>query len=139
MQPKSIALLQKIDNIIETIILKFTNIFENLQNANKTTETLAMESVTMENNCIQIIRLCQDLISISRSLKEIWVLNSIKVSQEKSEWKQEEIDSLFNQFNLLTDKIAQFEMTGGNSNINDTNSNGNGNINGDKYTSIQRN
>ncbi|EER31647.1 hypothetical protein CTRG_04430 [Candida tropicalis MYA-3404] len=139
MQPKSIALLQKIDNIIETIILKFTNIFENLQNANKTTETLAMESVTMENNCIQIIRLCQDLISISRSLKEIWVLNSIKVSQEKSEWKQEEIDSLFNQFNLLTDKIAQFEMTGGNSNINDTNSNGNGNINGDKYTSIQGN
>lgn len=139
MQPKSIALLQKIDNIIETIILKFTNIFENLQNANKTTETLAMESVTMENNCIQIIRLCQDLISISRSLKEIWVLNSIKVSQEKSEWKQEEIDSLFNQFNLLTDKIAQFEMTGGNSNINDTNSNGNGNINGEKYTSIQGN
>ncbi|KAK6880920.1 Mediator of RNA polymerase II transcription subunit 22 [Candida tropicalis] len=139
MQPKSIALLQKIDNIIETIILKFTNIFENLQNANKTTETLAMESVTMENNCIQIIRLCQDLISISRSLKEIWVLNSIKVSQEKSEWKQEEIDSLFNQFNLLTDKIAQFEMTGGNSNINDTNSNGNGDINGDKFTSIQGN
>ena len=32
-----------------------------------------MESLAMENNCIQIIRLCQDLISISRNLKEIWV------------------------------------------------------------------
>ncbi|RCK60978.1 Mediator of RNA polymerase II transcription subunit 22 [Candida viswanathii] len=122
MQPKSIALLQKIDNIIETIILKFTNIFENLQNANKTTETLAMESVTMENNCIQIIRLCQDLISISRNLKEVWVLNSIKVTQEKPEWKQAEIDSLFSSFNLLTDKIAQFEMTA------------DGNANGERFT-----
>ncbi|RCK55690.1 Mediator of RNA polymerase II transcription subunit 22 [Candida viswanathii] len=123
MQPKSIALLQKIDNIIETIILKFSNIFENLQNANKTTETLAMESVTMENNCIQIIRLCQDLISISRNLKEVWVLNSIKVTQEKPEWKQAEIDSLFTSFNLLTDKIAQFEMTA------------DGKANGERFTS----
>lgn len=139
MQPKSIALLQKIDNIIETIILKFTNIFENLQNANKTTEILAMESVTMENNCIQIIRLCQDLISISRSLKEIWVLNSIKVTQEKPEWKQEEINSLFVQFNLLTDKIAQFEMVG----VNNNNSNNNTNIindaTGEPFSSIQEN
>lgn len=139
MQPKSIALLQKIDNIIETIILKFTNIFENLQNANKTNEILAMESVTMENNCIQIIRLCQDLISISRSLKEIWVLNSIKVTQEKPEWKQEEINSLFIQFNLLTDKIAQFEMVG----VNNNNSNNNTNIindaTGEPFSSIQEN
>ncbi|KHC50024.1 hypothetical protein W5O_00117 [Candida albicans Ca6] len=109
MQPKSISLLQKIDSIIETIIVKFTNIFENLQDANKTTEILSMESLAMENNCIQIIRLCQDLISISRNIKEIWVLNSIKVTQEKFEWKQEEIDIMFTQFNLLTDKIAEFE------------------------------
>lgn len=109
MQPKSISLLQKIDSIIETIIVKFTNIFENLQDANKTTEILSTESLAMENNCIQIIRLCQDLISISRNLKEIWVLNSIKVTQEKFEWKQEEIDTMFTQFNLLTDKIAEFE------------------------------
>ena len=68
-----------------------------------------MESLAMENNCIQIIRLCQDLISISRNLKEIWVLNSIKVTQEKFEWKREEIDTMFTQFNLLTDKIAEFE------------------------------
>ncbi|KAL6453900.1 SRB6 Mediator of RNA polymerase II transcription subunit 22 [Candida maltosa Xu316] len=109
MQPKSIALLQKIDSIIETIILKFTNIFENLQNENKTTEVLSMESLTMENNCVQIIRLCQDLISISRNLKEVWVLNSIKVTQEKSDWKQDEINAIFNQFNTLTNKIAEFE------------------------------
>ncbi|KAG7662426.1 uncharacterized protein J8A68_004074 [[Candida] subhashii] len=110
MQPKSIALLQKIDSIVEQLLQKFQDIFEVSINEDKPKELLSVESLTIESDAIHIIRLCEDLLSISRSLKETWCLGTLKVtSTNDSKWQQGEIDHIFNQFNVLTDRIAQFE------------------------------
>ncbi|KAI5961776.1 hypothetical protein CANMA_003753 [Candida margitis] len=123
MQPKSITLLQKIDSIVEQILFKFQNILEVLTNNSKPKELLSIESLTIESDAIQIIRYSQDLLSISRSLKESWVLGSLKVKgrepEPKSEgggeasmvtnWNENEVDKVFKLFNELTDSIATFE------------------------------
>lgn len=132
MQPKSITLLQKVDTIVEQLLLKFQDIFEVLKNDNKPKELLAVESLTIENNAIQIIRLCQDMLSILRSLKETWILQTLKVRNTGNayntsnndingtnndikdqrgcgEWNEEESQKVFNLFNELTERIAKFE------------------------------
>ncbi|KAI3405344.2 hypothetical protein KGF56_001841 [Candida oxycetoniae] len=120
MQPKSITLLQKIDSIVEQLLVKFQDVFEVLKNDAKPKEVLAVESLTIENNAIQIIRLCQDMLSISRSLKETWILQTLKVSKDEEEenisirsrkWNKSETDDVFQMFNELSEKIAKFEGT----------------------------
>ncbi|KAK6457560.1 mediator complex, subunit Med22 [Scheffersomyces xylosifermentans] len=110
MQPRSIALLQKIDSNVEQMLQKFQDIFEVAINQEKPKELLAVESLTIESDALTIIRLCQDLLSISRSLKETWCLGTLKVN-EKSDitWEKDEVNKVFDQFNALTDRIAQFE------------------------------
>lgn len=125
MQPKSITLLQKIDSIVEQILLKFQNILEVLTNDSKPKELLSIESLTIESDAIQIIRYSQDLLSILRSLKESWVLGSLKVkgcegtsegmsgegevANMVTNWNEGEVDKVFKLFNELTDSIATFE------------------------------
>ncbi|KAI5962826.1 hypothetical protein KGF57_001395 [Candida theae] len=128
MQPKSITLLQKIDSIVEQILLKFQNILEVLTNDQKPKELLSIESLTIESNAIQIIRFSQDLLSISRSLKESWILSSVKVKGRDeggavgdatvsrvdhadlvTNWNEAQVDKVTKLFNELTDKIATFE------------------------------
>lgn len=125
MQPKSITLLQKIDSIVEQILLKFQNILEVLTNDSKPKELLSIESLTIESDAIQIIRYSQDLLSILRSLKESWVLSSLKVkgcegtsegmsgegevANMVTNWNEGEVDKVFKLFNELTDSIATFE------------------------------
>lgn len=94
MQPKSITLLQKIDSIVEQILFKFQNIIEVLTNNAKPKELLSVESLTIESDAIQIIRYCQDLLSILRSLKESWVLGSLKVKGQVQDQDQEKEQKL---------------------------------------------
>ncbi|RLV92713.1 Mediator of RNA polymerase II transcription subunit 22 [Spathaspora sp. JA1] len=110
MQPKSIALLQKIDSIVEQMLQKFQDIFEVSINEDKPKELLSIESLTIESNALNIIRLCQDLLSISRSIRETWCLGTLKVTSGNVEnWNNQDIDHIFTQFNVLTDKIAKVE------------------------------
>ncbi|KAI5966231.1 uncharacterized protein KGF55_000540 [Candida pseudojiufengensis] len=111
MQPKSITLLQKIDFIIEQILTKFQDIFESLKNDTKPKELLSIESLSIENNANQIIRLCQDLLSISRNIKETWILSSLKVENGGKEdpGEDENVDRVFQLFNELTENISKFE------------------------------
>lgn len=107
MQPQSIALLQKIDTNIEQILLKFGDIFNIALNDNKTREQLAVESLTLESDALTIIRLCQDLLYVSRTIKEVWCLNSMKVGNEKD--SKRDIDHIFDKFNKLTELTSKFE------------------------------
>ncbi|ODV77615.1 uncharacterized protein CANTADRAFT_8058 [Suhomyces tanzawaensis NRRL Y-17324] len=109
MQPKSIALLQRIDTNIEQILQKFQDIFEVSINQDKPKELLAVESLTIESDALVIIRLCEDLLSVSRSLKETWCLGTLKVDPSKKKDHDEGTEQVFRQFNELTNRIAQFE------------------------------
>ncbi|CAK9438782.1 uncharacterized protein LODBEIA_P30060 [Lodderomyces beijingensis] len=110
MQPKSITLLQKIDSIVEQLLVKFQDMFEVLKNDSKPKELLAVESLTIENDAVQIIKLCQDMLSISRSLKETWILQTLKVAHAGPQSNEEQdFDAVFEMFNELTEKIAKFD------------------------------
>ncbi|KAK6465543.1 mediator complex, subunit Med22 [Scheffersomyces coipomensis] len=110
MQPQSIALLQRIDYDVEQILQKFQHIFEVSRNQDKPKELLAVESLTIESDALTIIRYCEDLLSISRAVKETWCLGTLKVTNEDDKFiNEKELDKIFNKFNTLTDQIAQFQ------------------------------
>lgn len=78
----------------------------------KSRELLAVETVTLESDAISIIRLCKDLLTITRGLRETWCLGSTKVTSDKIDEKaeEEELRETRDKFNLLIDRIASFEQ-----------------------------
>ena len=107
MKPQSITLLKKIDSDVEQILNTFLNIFEILHSADKNREQLSVELLTIELDALNIIRLCEDLLNISRGLKEQWVLGSMKVDAAPSA-DDVDTDKVFCQFNALTGAISKF-------------------------------
>lgn len=92
---------------MELILQKLLDIFNVTISADKTREVLAVESVRMEADAMLIVRLCEELLLVSRSLRETWTLGTLKIdaAQPPSDPPQ----SLSIKFNELTDKIAAFE------------------------------
>ncbi|CUM67850.1 uncharacterized protein PRCAT00005559001 [Priceomyces carsonii] len=109
MQQRSIALLQRIDSDIEQILLKFQDIFEVGIIRDKSKELLSVDSLTINSDALTIIRLCEDLLNITRGLKELWCLGSMKVKGYDIKSQDEDVEKVFNQFNQLTEKIGEFE------------------------------
>jgi mediator of RNA polymerase II transcription subunit 22, fungi type len=72
---------------------------------------LAVESLTIESDALIIIRLCEELLTISRNLKETWCLGTLKVNPNTEDklQKESEISEVFGQFNELTERISRFE------------------------------
>ncbi|KAH3684376.1 hypothetical protein WICPIJ_004652 [Wickerhamomyces pijperi] len=52
-------------------------------NATFTIESQASEALQMEHNAIGIIRMIEELLGISRALKESWILNQVYVKDER--------------------------------------------------------
>lgn len=76
----------------------------------KSRELLAVENLTLESDAQTIIRLCKDLLTITRGLRETWCLGTMKVSAgEDKEVSPEETKAVFDKFNELTEKIAALE------------------------------
>lgn len=75
----------------------------------KSKELLSVESLTIESDAYMIIRLCEDLLTMTRGLKEAWCLGTMKVEE------QNDIDSIdakvvYEKFNQLIDKINQKDL-----------------------------
>lgn len=68
-----------------------------------------MESLTIESDALMIIRLCEDLLTITRTLKEAWCLGTVKVNPSDGLEEHQDTRAVFDKYNALTDKIAQFE------------------------------
>lgn len=76
----------------------------------KSKELLSVESLAIESDALSIIRFCEDLLVITRNLRESWCLDSLKVkSLEGKNNQQDEINYVFSKFNQLTDKISSIE------------------------------
>lgn len=74
----------------------------------KSKELLSVESLAIESDALSIIRFCEDLLAITKGLRESWCLDSIKVNpSEDKQLEQEEINYIFSKFNQLTDRIAE--------------------------------
>lgn len=73
----------------------------------KSRELLAVENLTLESDAMAVIKLCKELLLITRGLKETWCLGSIRVkSEEAEEANEEEVKEVFEKFNQLTEKIS---------------------------------
>lgn len=79
-------------------------------NEDKPREVLAVESLTIELDALMIVRLCEDLLSVSRNLKESWLLGTLKVETEHEQRDDKEMELFFNKFNVLTDRIAELNV-----------------------------
>lgn len=76
----------------------------------KSKELLSVESLAIETDALSIIRFCEDLLVITKNLRESWCLDSIKVRPiEDKQSEQEEINYVFSKFNQLTDEISKIE------------------------------
>lgn len=96
---------------MEQLINKFVNIFEVAVISDKSKELQAVESLTIEADALTIIRLCEELLTITRGLKETWCLGTVKVKQGGQENDgEEDLKLAHEKFNELTTKIAQFEQ-----------------------------
>lgn len=109
MDPKSIALLQRIDSNVEQILSKFHDIFSMAVTNDQTRDQLAVELLSIESHALTIIRLCEDLLHISRNLKESWCLGSMKVNPDASTLQNQDLSPVFDKFNTLTEVISKFE------------------------------
>ncbi|KAK8439994.1 hypothetical protein ACI3LY_003475 [Candidozyma auris] len=111
MQQKSVSLLKKIDTNIYQILENFQEVFDKAIIQNKSKESLAVENLTLESDALNIIRLCKDLLSITRSLRETWCLDTMKVrpEEDRREASSEEIQKVFEEFNRLIEKISLLE------------------------------
>lgn len=79
----------------------------------KSREMLAVENLTLESDALTIIRLCKDLLSITRGLRETWCLGTMKVTTSEGAKKasDEEVQEVFRKFNELTDRISALEKS----------------------------
>ena len=114
MQKKSVALLKKIDSTIYQILDKFQDMFEKAVIEEKPKELLAVENAAMEFDALTIVRLCKDLLGITRGLRETWCLETIKVKpddKQDDEAGEEAMMEVYTKFNALIDRIAALEST----------------------------
>lgn len=78
----------------------------------KSRELLAVENLTLESDALNIIRLCKDLLTITRGLRETWCLGTMKVNTEEvKEAEEAEVQAVFRKFNELTDRISALERS----------------------------
>lgn len=72
-----INLISKFDNNIQLILTKFNEIIELIKLNNKDLEIQAVESIQINSNTQIIIRLIEELLNLTKSLKEKWILGQI--------------------------------------------------------------
>lgn len=105
----SITNEEKIDSTIEQILQKFQDIFDVANVEDKSKELLAVESLTIESDAFMIIRLCEDMLTMTRGLKEVWCLGTMRV-EEGDVSETIDVAKVHEKFNQLIDTINQKDI-----------------------------
>ncbi|KAH3677424.1 hypothetical protein OGATHE_000898 [Ogataea polymorpha] len=87
MSRKFTSILSRVDNNVELILQKFHDIIELSSVQEKSQETHAIEALQIESNAATIVRLTEELLAITRQLKEAWILGQVP---ESVKWQQDE-------------------------------------------------
>lgn len=85
MSNRSITLLQRVDNATEQLNSKFTDIVNSAKVSSKDKSALAMETYLVEESTSAMVRSLEDLLFVTRSLKEAWILGQIRPVVNKAE------------------------------------------------------
>ncbi|KAK9469892.1 surfeit locus protein 5 subunit 22 of mediator complex-domain-containing protein [Lipomyces arxii] len=76
---------QRITEATSTILNEYSSILELAKVAGKDRATTASESYQIECHTTSIVRAVEDLLMVSRSLKELWILGQVSSSVRKNE------------------------------------------------------
>ncbi|GME67776.1 unnamed protein product [[Candida] boidinii] len=105
MQKRSQVLIDKVDSSVEVLLQKFHDIVELSLILDKSEETLAVETLQIESNTTSIIKVAEELLTITRSLKEAWTLGQVPKSNLTHDYDSEIVDP--NEKELLDAKIQK--------------------------------
>ena len=97
----------KFDANIQQIVTKFNETLELLKLNNKSLEVQAVESIQIQSNNQTIIRLITELLELTKTLKEKWILGQVYPMDDDLLKDQEKSVKLYNQINNLLERIVQ--------------------------------
>ena len=97
----------KFDANIQQIVTKFNETLELLRLNNKSIEVQAVESIQIQSNTQTIIRLITELLELTKTLKEKWILGQVYPMDDDLLKDQEKSVKLYNQINNLLERIVQ--------------------------------
>ncbi|CAN6616768.1 mediator of RNA polymerase II transcription subunit 22 [Trichomonascus vanleenenianus] len=100
---RTAVLLNRVDQASEQLLTKFSEIVTLSSNSGKDRGTIASESMQIETNASTIVRAAEDLLFVTRSLKEAWILGQIKPTQDDE--AERDGDDKHDQGNKLLDAI----------------------------------
>ncbi|CDK27757.1 unnamed protein product [Kuraishia capsulata CBS 1993] len=128
MQKRHSNLMAKLDSNAELMTQKFQNILDLSSILDKSQGTLAIETLQIEADSSTIIRLTEELLSISRTLKESWILGQLpQIEVDKVQ------EGLYDKMNLLLDSITYGDVSK-NSSQEATEKTDNGNVQDSEHT-----
>lgn len=99
-------LLSRLDNNIEVALSKFQELCKLSTVEDKSYEMQSVEALQIESDAWIIIRVAQELLSLTRTLREKWVLGQAGGEQDKAA-TPEEIQRLYLKVNALLDTITE--------------------------------
>ena len=97
----------KFDANIQQIVTKFNETLELLRLNNKSIEVQAVESIQIQSNTQTIIRLITELLELTKTLKEKWILGQVYPMDDDLLKDQEKSVKLYNEINNLLERIVQ--------------------------------
>lgn len=75
--------MSKVDANVTMLAQRFQSILELASSEDKSLNTSATETLQIETNTANIIRIAEELLMITRQLKEAWVLGQIPVMKQQ--------------------------------------------------------
>ncbi|VEU22253.1 DEKNAAC103307 [Brettanomyces naardenensis] len=102
-------LLSKFDNNVELLLAKFQEICTLSTVENKDYEVQSVESLQIESDGWTIIRIAEELLSVTRTLKESWILGQAKNTdpdKDPNDFSDAQLYDLYEKVNRLLDELA---------------------------------
>lgn len=72
-----VSVMSKFDNNIQLILTKFNEVLELLRLDGKDLETQAVEAIQIQSDTQIVVRLVEELLHLTKSLKEKWILGQV--------------------------------------------------------------
>ncbi|KAG0680284.1 hypothetical protein C6P40_004381 [Pichia californica] len=100
-----VNIISKFDNNVQLILTKFNEMIELMKLNNKDLEIQSIESIQMNANSQVIIRLVEELLNLTKNLKEKWILGQIH--ENSTDILQDNNYELYNKLNNILNDITQ--------------------------------
>lgn len=104
----SANIVAKFDNNIQLILTKFHEILDLISIQDKSLQVHSTESLQIQSNTQTIVRLVKELLSLTRTLKEKWVLGQVDDSVDSEAGVEERNNyDLYVKINKLLSNICE--------------------------------